>query len=1003
MIKYKIAAAIAATMIFSGFNPCMEVFAGQGDGSKDFRKALTLYENNMFGEAKALFEDLSRATKDYQAEGFAVLCAVNLGENDYIYRMNSYIKRFPYSGLVPAIRYRHALNLFDNQKYIEAVKEFELSGEKNIGRKDRLEYYYKLAYSRLQIGDNDGAMYGFKKIDAMPFNNYSSPSRFALGLLEYESEKFKQALEWFGKSMKDKRFEEISNYYIMECRFMMKDYAYVIKHGEDIFNNVPEDRKPRLARILSESYLVEGDVASAKRYYDEADTWKKNRDDYFYAGSLLYAVKDYKGAIDNYSEMTDRSDSLGQIANYQMAFSYIQTKNKVAAMDAFREASLCNFNEEIQEDAFFNYAKLSFDLNNDPSVFDRYMSKYSDKKRGNMIYAYQALSALHSKDYAAAVEVYDKIDELDYDMRSNYMKANYLRAEQLIRSGSYRAAEPCLKAVSYYAAKRSPLNMLSKYWLAETYYRDEKYSQARSIFNELYNLSALDNRPEGSLIPYNIAYCYFKENDFDMASSWFDKYLSQGKSVVNYRDAILRKADASFMKADYNNAVALYSQLIDNEAYPDDVYPIYRAGLAYGLSGDAKKKIEVLSGIMDSPFRDRYYYEALYELGRTYLDAKQDDNAIVAYNKLLSESKDSVYIAKAVLGLGLANRNKGSYDKALEYYKKVVEDMPSTDYANDALVAIESIYQEKQEPEQYMAYVDSMGKIPEEGENDMEDVLFNGAEKVYLAGNYTKALVSLGAYEDKYPEGRHIEDVYFYIAESYRGLDNKDKACDYYKKVMNSASSSFAEVSALNYSKMCYDMERFQDSFDGYDVLQKIAIIDANKKIAALGLMRAAFKAKGFKNAILYSNNIIAGKDFSSEQKREAKYIAAKSYLASSQRDKAFEILGELSAFKSTKEGAEAAYMLIQDSYDRGDFKDVENRVFAFSDAKSSQTYWLAKSFILLGDSYVEQDEIKQARATFESIRDGYKPLEDSDDVLEEVNFRLAKLNEMENQALLNY
>ncbi len=62
-----------------------------------------------------------------------------------------------------------------------------------------------------------------------------------------------------------------------------------------------------------------------------------------------------------------------------------------------------------------------------------------------------------------------------------------------------------------------------------------------------------------------------------------------------------------------------------------------------------------------------------------------------------------------------------------------------------------------------------------------------------------------------------------------------------------------------------------------------------------------------------------------------------------------------------------------------------------------------SKSFILLGDSYVEQDEIKQARATFESIRDGYKPSEDSDDVLEEVDLRLAKLNEMENQALLNY
>ena len=73
----------------------------------------------------------------------------------------------------------------------------------------------------------------------------------------------------------------------------------------------------------------------------------------------------------------------------------------------------------------------------------------------------------------------------------------------------------------------------------------------------------------------------------------------------------------------------------------------------------------------------------------------------------------------------------------------------------------------------------------------------------------------------------------------------------------------------------------------------------------------------------------------------------------------------------SGKYGAEAAYILIMDSYDRGEFEEVENKVYAFAEAGSGQTYWLAKSFIVLGDSFMEREDIEQAKATFESVRDG--------------------------------
>ena len=93
--------------------------------------------------------------------------------------------------------------------------------------------------------------------------------------------------------------------------------------------------------------------------------------------------------------------------------------------------------------------------------------------------------------------------------------------------------------------------------------------------------------------------------------------------------------------------------------------------------------------------------------------------------------------------------------------------------------------------------------------------------------------------------------------------------------------------------------------------------------------------------------------------------------------------------------GAEAAYMLIQDCYDRGEFTEVENKVYAFSDAESPQVYWLAKSFIVLGDSFAERGEMEQAKATFESVRDGYEPEGPDDDVLDNVNMRLKKMQEM--------
>lgn len=983
--------AAAAVMFFSSL--C--VSAQEVGDAGSLRETLKLYDSGMFSKSSFDFDRIADRTAT--PEGYAILCDAKALVPGYDKRMYDYIMRNPQSAIIPQLKWQHALNLFDSQDYRSAGIILEELTLKQLYKEQRVEYLFRKAYCDLENRNLASAKHNFAEVEKHPFSDYTSPSRYALGYICYVDNDFEEAVSWFEKSRKDPRFSSMSCYYIMESRFMLGDHKFVTENGEKMYEAVPEDRRPHLARIVSESWLVLGDAENARKFFElnqKGGGQPKSRADWFYSGSVLYAVEDYRGAVDAFSLMGEKRDSIGQVANYQMGYSYIQIKNKVAAMEAFKEASALEFDERIAEDAMFNWAKLAFDLNNDTSVFHDYLEKYPHLKRGDRINSYIAVAALYNRDYEAAVNAYDQIDELDDDMRNNYMKANYLRADQLIRSGSYRKAIPCLKAAAYYSDKGSRFNQLSRFWLAESFYRNDQYAESIDIFTDLYNTSALYGRAESYQISYNIAYCHFKKGDYTSALKWFNEYL--GESSVKYRkDALERKADCYFMGKDYKAAAAAYDLVLKNYFNVNDIYPYYQASLAYGLDKNVGRKIELLSSVMEASPSARFYPEAMFELGRTYAVKEDDDNAFKCFNMLVDNVKDSTFVAKAYIEMGSIARNQSQFNDALGYYKTVVEKMSLSGYAEDALAAIESIYQTRNQPEEYIAYIETIGKGATKTADEKEDMIFNSAEQIFLSENYQKALVSLQSYLDKYPGGRHGYKADFYMAESYKNLNKFEKACDSYRKVIEGGEGSFVELSMLNFANLSYKLEKWEDAYGGYSSLYSSALLDNNKFLAMTGMMRSAFKGHEWAKAIENADHLIYDSRSDAALKVEADYVKAKSYLASSRRDEAFAILEKLSGDVSGAYGAESAYMLIQDCYDRGDFTEVENKVYAFADAGSGQVYWLAKSFIVLGDSFAERGDVEQAKATFESVRDGYESGAQGDDVLDNVNMRLKRLEEM--------
>ena len=169
--------------------------------------------------------------------------------------------------------------------------------------------------------------------------------------------------------------------------------------------------------------------------------------------------------------------------------------------------------------------------------------------------------------------------------------------------------------------------------------------------------------------------------------------------------------------------------------------------------------------------------------------------------------------------------------------------------------------------------------------------------------------------------------------------------------------------------------------------------MDANKLTARVGMMRAAYRCKDYAAAIAAADAVTSQRGLAADVRREATYVKAKASLASSKRDQALALFRQLGEDPSSAIGAESRYMVIQSLYDTGRFDAVDNEVYAFSQKAGDQAYWLARAYVVLGDAFAERGQYAQAKATFESIRDGYEPASGADDIADAVRMRLERLS----------
>ncbi|MDD3273364.1 MAG: tetratricopeptide repeat protein [Bacteroidales bacterium] len=972
-------------------------------GNQGYRQKLDnawqFYERAMYPAAmNAVQEVLTSArtkgeTEMADAEALKVLCAIKLSYPNIEGLVDDYLDKYPYSSEKETVRLNQASYLFNQQDYLKAEEIMSDINTKSLSPVQNNEFNFMKGYSLMRTGRLTEAETFFNKVIGFTTTSFTNPAKYYLAYLSYMQKDFRKAIDQFSKIEKDPRFAALASYYSMESRFMLKEYEEVIREGERIFHELTGEFKTKTARFLSEAYFATGDSPKANFYFEQFkfSSTDLSRKDIYYSGIIAYSLGNFQQAADAFNQLGTTEDTISQNAQYHLGHSYIQIKNKQSALIAFRNATRYNFDQAIREDAMFNFAKLSFDLNQDINVFKQYLSEYSPSdSKYNEIQNYIATASIINKDYKSAIEALRHIRFPQPKDAVNLQKASLLRGIELIELGAFRESIPILELSISNGNYNDRIRDLARFWLAEAQYRDNQFQKSIDINQSLVSNSRFRQSAEYPIAIFNLAYSYFKNGNFPQAEQWFGRYISQGSSGKLTTEARLRLGDALFMQRKYQAAADIFSTIPSSQidAY---AYANYQLAIAKGLSGENSEKIIALERLLNSSERSNLHPEIIYELGRTLVQTGDYATATKYFTELNLKYKESSYYPKSLLELGLIELNKENHTKAIEYYKQILTVAPQSQEAQDALAGIENIYHERGEAQEFLAYLDQSGLSKSRSISDRESILFSSAERIYLNGNFGGAINSLSTFISTYPSSPKKAQALFYLGDSYSKTGKPELALDSYKKVMEIGEGSFTELATLNYAKISFSLENYKQALEGYSSLVLIARLENNKKEALMGRLTSFFMDKQYENAIAEAERMDKG-GLSDFQLREIKYIEAKSYYLTGNRSKAMPILKELTSNKMTKEGAEAAYLIIANHFDNGDFEAVEREAFSFSDSGTPHTYWLAKSFILLGDSYAERENWEQAKATYESILESYKQGE-KDDIADQLKMRLDKLN----------
>ncbi len=950
------------------------------DPQATFDKASMLFDEHKYSEAAHLFKQVSEFIKQGQstmkvhADYYAAVCSMYLDHEDAEEQMTGFINMHPQSPEVHRIDFLLGNYDYEKRKYKQALVWYNKTELDYLEPNELNEFYYKKGYSCFERNQMDSARKYFAEIKDST-SSYYPGATYYYGYISYTHRNYQTAVNSFLKLSRDPNFGKAVPYYIAECYYLEGNYAKAAEYCVPLIDSVPNSsaflNSDEIKKITAESYYRLHDYKNAIPYFMKyAKAGSLDPTEAYEFAYCYFVTGNYTDAIPYFQNAAAGNDTLTQDAFYHIGECYLNTGQKAYAANAFLDASKLNYDQNLKENALFNFAKISYETCSDPfdaaiTSLTQFLNAYPNSSHRDEAYQYLINIYSTTKNYEAALTTLAEIKKWDSHLQAIYQRLCYYRGVDLFNNLQFE------QAVSYFEKSLTfnfddKLHLLAYYWKAESFYREKKYNDAIATYNEYLSQAGAFATPEYNLCQYGAGYSFFQMKDYENAGNWFRKFVSIGtKDKVRLSDAYNRIGDCYFVKEDYTSAIPFYQKSMDLGGHDAD-YACYQMAQGLGVLHRFGDKVQTLTKFLGSYPKSSYYSSAMMELADAYLSNNQPKEAAAAYQRVIDQYPNSPNTNQCLLQMGQIYYNQGENDLALKAWQQVAEKNKNSNEGSEALAHIKMLYVSEGQVGNMQDYFSKLGVTI--GHSALDSVTFSVVKKDYLNEDLVKLLPDANGYLQKFPGGIFSAETHFYRAEGYYKLKNNDSAIVDYRYVLKTPKSYYTLTSLLHASQIDYAKQNYAEALDYFNELGGMYQDETQMILARTGKMRCDNFLNKYDALIGSADTVIATPQINAEVRAEAYFLKAKAFAQKQQYDSALACYTQVTKMTKSEMQGESKYHIANIQYIKGDFLNSEKTVFDLVNQEPSYPQWMAKALVVLADDYVSVNDNFQAKHTLNTV-----------------------------------
>ena len=930
---------------------------------KQYQDALSLYNNEQYQAAQSIFAKVKDNTKNLETKAnsayYEANAAVRLNQLGADRLMEDFVANYPTSTKRNSAYVDVAEYYFETGKYPYALKWYNKVEQSALSRKEMDKFNFNYGYSLYSSGKQKEAESYLQKVENSPV--YASQAKYYMGYIAYQQDDYETANQRFDQIKDPDILEEKMDYYQADMNFKLGKFDQAIGLAKKQMAKGDRKEKSELSKIIGESYFNLKEYSNAIPYLEDyqGKKGKWSNTDYYLLGYSYYKQGDYANAVQQFNKIIGGTNSVSQNAYYHLAECYLKLDKKQEALNAFRNASQMDFSQEIQKDAYLNYARLSYEVGNAyepvPQVITDYLAKYPDSANKEEMQELLVDSYITSKNFAGAMELLEK--NKNYASKATYQKVAYYRGIELFMNADYQGAEENL-GKSLDSAEDNMFRAKANYWKAEAEYALNNFSKALVDYIQFQQNPSAKSTEEYKELDYNLAYTYFKLRDYSNAISYFENFANAGSSdTQKLYDGYLRLGDSYFVTSKYWPAIETYNKALSLTGTEKD-YAAYQKAISYGFVDRRDTKIEELRTFVSAYPKSSLKDDALFELANTLIAAGQEQQGLQTYQRVITEYKASSLVPQAMMRQGLVHYNANRNEQALTEFKAVVHNFPNTQEAIQAVSTAKLIYVDLGRVDEYGEWVSKLDFV-EVTDSELDNATFESADKQNMEGKKDGAIKGYENYIKQFPKGLNSVKANFNLAQLYFAKGEKEKALPNYKFVADKMGSEYAEQALTRVCEVYIGKKDYASALPYLQRLENQADIQQNRIFAQSNLMKGYYEQKDYGKTLAYAEKVLATPTIDNRIKSDAQIMIARSAIATGDEAKAETAYGDVLKIASGSTAAEALYY---DAYFKSKAQDYENSNISVQKlAKDYSGYkeWggkgliiMAKNFYALGDAY---------------------------------------------------